>query len=156
MNMKKLFSLALLVSAFAVVPAFAMEDEQPEAPRTEQPDAPKAKRCPLRDMDIKNCPVYQELSGIFTPVESVKNYGRFVSRLAFYNPIKTALTFALVMSIYNNIDNIKSALGLGEEEVEADAQVFADAKCGCTVEQVEEVVEVNVVEEEEETRKANA
>lgn len=37
MNMKKLFSLALLISAFAVVPAFAMQDAnaQPADPNAQ-------------------------------------------------------------------------------------------------------------------------
>ena len=181
MNMKKLFSLALLVSAFSVVPAFAVEgdDVKPEAPKTEvkpevKPEAPQEvpqeapqevpQVAPQVDGPtwyswdrVSTLPVIDELTGVWHPITSGQNYITFLRGLVTNNPVKTFATFAIIMGIYNNVDNIKSALGLAEEQEEADAQVFADAKCGCTDEQAEEEAAVEVcVLEEEETKKANA
>lgn len=174
MNMKKLFSLALLVSALVVAPSFAMENAAAEnaapdanaqaqaapdanAQQQQQQDAPKGSWCPFAK--LKDTPIFSEVYGLRHPVDAAWNYVDFVKGLAWNAPVKTFITLLLAKNIYDNVDNIKSALGLAEEELEADVnQVFADAKCGCTeaaVEEEDEVVEVCELEKRD-AKKANA
>lgn len=158
MEMKKLFSLALLISAFVAAPTFAKsgeeDDVETKAPKTEQTEPKEDNKgtekpkswCPL---NFKKCPIVKELSGVLDPIGSVKSYGSYVNRVVLHNPVKAFITFAVLTSLYNNLDNIKAALGLGEDEQEADAgEIFASAdKCGCENAEVQD--EAVVASEEE-------
>lgn len=166
MNIKQLFSLALLVSALVVAPSFAMDagdanaqqpdpNQQQQQQQQQQQDAPKGSWCPFAK--LKDAPVFSEVYGLKDFSNVPGNYFRFVKSLVLDNPVKTFVTLLLAKNIYDNVDNIKAALGLGQDEEDVDAQVFADAKCGCTDEQAEEEEVVEVCElDKKDTKKANA
>jgi hypothetical protein len=131
--MKKLLSIALLVSAFSVVPAFAMESEgqSPES-RPEKAESKKTEKgsyCPFTK--LAEYPIFNEIHGLHKPRTAASNYVNFVKTLFTTHLGKTLVTLALIKVAYDNVDDILAKLGVGEEEA-VEGEAFADASaCGC-------------------------
>jgi len=155
MKLKQLLSLALLVSAFAVAPAFAMDggEEQPAATWSDTLKKPFSFTA-------------GEFEGLYTRVKGMTLGNEGVSRFQAAKNLKLfwygAGSVILARYIYDNLDNIKAALGLSEEsEVEAN-EVYAELACGCDEvqdeekEQKEEVCLLEQKEQKEETQEAQA
>lgn len=162
MEMKKLFSLALLVSAFAITPVFGVDpdpapvDNNPPVVDNPPADNP-APKCWYRFLDVRNigeCPIAHEVKNIVHPITSLENYVHYLA----HSPVKAFVTAFIAVAFYNNFDNIKAAVGLGDDQADDEAgEAFASTdKCGCEDAQAEEEQpKQEVCEVKKESKKAS-
>lgn len=167
MEMKKLFSLVLLVSAFAAAPVLAVDGDdngnggdqgQQQNQQQDQPAGPSW-------FDTITAPIsfgYHEIGGgctnvrnLIWPKEGHSRRATFWELKKFWYGVGAAVTASY---IYNNLDNIKAAVGLAQDEAEEEAgEAFAAAdKCGCENAQEEEQPKEEVCEVKRNSKKANA